>query len=222
MEASMMKLHAALSESGFVTEWPEFKQAYETAHEKYRLVRYGELREVTNAVWVVEALRSLGHQAEADDPRMKGALNVFFQDYVESLEVRPGAQRLLCKIRENHKLGLISNFTYAPVVYSSLRRLGLGRFFNVVVVSGDCGWRKPHTKIFDYALSRLHVNPQETVFVGDSPSEDIKGANSAGVKTIFVKSQFFNLEDLKASHEKATYVAENLEQVAKGLIEICR
>ena len=48
---------------------------------------------------------------------MRMALNVFFQDYVDSLELRPYAEKLLKKASETFKLGLISNFTYAPVVY---------------------------------------------------------------------------------------------------------
>ncbi len=37
-----------------------FQVSYAKAHEKYRKVRYGEFKEVTNAVWVSEALRELG------------------------------------------------------------------------------------------------------------------------------------------------------------------
>ena len=153
----MAKLHAWLSEAGFNTNEKQFLEAYAKAHEKYRLIRYGELREVTNAVWVAETLCNLGFRVEADDPRMKAALNVFFQDYVDSLEPRPFAKELLRKAKENCKLGLISNFTYAPVVHCSLRKLGLSRFFNVILVSGDCGWRKPHGNIFTDALKRLQV-----------------------------------------------------------------
>ncbi len=50
MQASMTKLYAALKEVGFESKKAEFLRAYRIAHEKYQLVRYGELREVTNAV----------------------------------------------------------------------------------------------------------------------------------------------------------------------------
>ena len=213
MEASTMKLHAALCEAGFETNWQEFLDAYTKAHEKYRLVRYGDLREVTNAIWVSEALRNLGYDVKAEDSRMKAALNVFFQDYVDSLEKRPYSENLLRKVKEKCRLGLISNFTYAPVVYGSLRKLGLSKYFNVVVVSGECGWRKPHRKIFDDALNRMQVKADETIFIGDSPTEDIKGARDAGMITIFVRSQFYCLADLRASKENPDAVAEDLKKV---------
>ena len=80
--------------------------------------------------------------------------------------------------------GLISNFTYAPVIYKSLRQLGINAFFNAVVVSEENGWRKPSSHIFQDALNKLQVQADEAVYVGDSPIEDIKGAKEAGLKTV--------------------------------------
>ncbi len=220
MDASMIKLHKALVESGFQTEKQKFLDAYERAHEKYRVIRYDELREVTNAVWVSETLRNLNFEANVDDPRMNAALNVFFQDYIDSLELRPCAERLLKKTSENFKLGLISNFTYAPVVYSSIKQLGISQYFNAVVVSGDAGWRKPHKKIFTDALKHLRVKPEEAVFIGDSPLEDVKGATEAGIQTVFVQSQFYSLRDLEASGQKPDFVAKDLEEIFRNLPKI--
>ena len=67
---------------------------------------------------------------------MKSALDVFFEDYINSLELRPFAENLLRKAKEKYKLGLISNFTYAPVVHTSLYRLGISGYFDIC-----CGFR---------------------------------------------------------------------------------
>jgi putative hydrolase of the HAD superfamily len=222
MADSMAKLHSALAEAGYRTEKTEFLRAYQIAHEKYRLVRYEELREVTNAVWVSETLCSLGFDVDVEDERMKFALNVFFQDFVDSLELRPCAERLLQKATENCKVGLISNFTYAPVVYASLRKLGIDRYFSTTIVSQENGWRKPHPKIFNDALQKLQVKPSETVFIGDSPKEDIKGALQAGMKTVFVRSQFFTAEDLAASGEKPHMTAKDVEEICDAFFEYVR
>ena len=192
MEASLAKLHEALADAGFQTEKSKFLEAYGKAHEKYRLIRFGELREVTNAVWVSETLWCLGYQVEVGDERVKAALDVFFEEYIRSLELRPYAEKLLKKIRETCKLGLVSNFTCAQVVHESMKRLGITQYFNSVIISQECGWRKPHKKIFTEALEKLHVKPEEAVFIGDNPFEDIKGAADAGMKTVFVCSQFLD------------------------------
>ncbi len=220
MDASMLKLHSALVDFGFQMKKKEFLDAYGVAHEKYRLVRYGECREVTNAVWVSEALRSLGFAVTAEDPRMNAALDVFFQEYMDSLELRPCAETLLRQIGQTCKLGLVSNFTYAPVVLNSLKQLGISHYFDVIVVSGKCGWRKPHGQIFADALRLLGVEAEEAVFIGDSPMEDIKGALAAGLRTVFVQSQFFGLKDLDESGQKPNFAMADLEEISKNFAKI--
>jgi hypothetical protein len=106
LETSRRKLHRILTEAGFQTPLDTFLTAYNKAHEKYRVVRYKKLREVTNAVWDSEALNALGYKTNAEDPRIKAALNVFFQDYVDTLELRPYAKTLLSNITENCKTRL--------------------------------------------------------------------------------------------------------------------
>ncbi len=220
LDASMNTLRDALLGVGFNCEKQQFIAAYKKAHEKYRIVRYGELREVTNAVWVAETLCDLGHDVQVDDSRMKEALNVFFQDFVDSLELRPCAEALLEKISQTCKLALVSNFTYAPAVYASLRKLGINRFFNVVIVSEENGWRKPHQKIFQDTLRQMQVTAEEAIYIGDSPMEDIKGALQAGLKTIFVSSQFYNLNDLQNSKQEPHIIVDNLEQIYQNLPKI--
>ncbi len=220
MEASIEKLYVALINAGFPSEKEMFMAAYNRSHEKYRLIRYGELREITNAVWVSETLRCLGFDATVNDQKMKTALDVFFQDYIDSLELRPCAKMLLKKAKEFCKLGLISNFTYAPVVHTSLRKLGISNYFDMVVVSGDCGWRKPHLNIFVEALKRLGVKAEEAIFIGDCPMEDIKGALDSGLRTVFVRSQFYENGDLKASGQKPDFVAQDLQEICEKLAEI--
>jgi HAD superfamily hydrolase (TIGR01549 family) len=220
IDASRKTLHEALTDAGFETELDEFLQAYTQAHEKYRVVRYEQLREVTNAVWVCETLNSLGCSIKTEDPRIKAALKVFFQKYLESLEPRPYAKKLIKRIKECCKLGLISNFTYAPVIYESLRKLGVNRYFDTVLVSHENGWRKPHTQIFQDALEKLQVTAEEAVFIGDSPNEDIEGAIAAGIKTVFVPSQFYTLKNLRASKQKPDYVATGLHDIYKNFSKI--
>ena len=220
LETSRMTLYRTLTETGFETSPTEFLAAYNKAHEKYHAVRYNKLKEVTNAVWVSKALNTLGYRTSREDSRIKAALNAFFQDYVGSLELRHCAKKLLGRIAENCKLGLISNFTYAPVIYSSLRKLGIYRFFNVVVVSEEAGWRKPHKCIFQAALQRLHVMAEETIYIGDSPSEDIEGAKTVGMKAVFVPSQFYSIEDLRGITQQPDIIAQDLREIYKGFNRI--
>jgi putative hydrolase of the HAD superfamily len=210
MENSKMKLAQAIIEAGFKTSTEEFLQAYSQAHEKYRVIRYEQLVEVTNAIWISEALNRLGFNTKQEDTKIKTAVNAFFEDYIETLELRPGADNLLKELAITHKLGLISNFTFAPVIFAGLKRLDINKYFNVILVSDETGWRKPNTKIFKEALRRLKVTAEETVYVGDSPQEDIKGAKAVGMKTVFVPSQFYTFKNLTESKQKPDLIAKDL------------
>ncbi len=220
MDDSKQKLHTALAAEGFDVAKEKFLDAYNLSHEKYRKVRYGQLREVTNAVWVAEALCNLGFEVTTDDARLKAALNVFFQDFIDTLELREGAKKLIKQAKAQCKVGLISNFTHAPVIYRSLRKVGLSEFFNVVVVSEEVGWRKPSSRIFQEALNRLQIKACEAVYIGDSPNEDIKGAKQAALKTVFVPSQFNTLKDLIESKQEPDHIAKDLTAICQSLSQI--
>lgn len=210
-----MNLYQAIAKAGFNVNAENFLEAYSKAHEKYRIIRYEKLVEVTNAVWISDALTALGFKTNPEDARIKTAVNVFFENYLNSLELRPCVKKLLEKLAIAYKLGLISNFTYAPVIYAGLRKLDINRFFNTVLVSEEAGWRKPNKKIFQDTLKRLGVNAKETLYVGDSPLEDIKGAKDVGMKTIFIPSQFYSIDNLHESKQHP-------DLIFNDICEFCR
>ncbi|MEM3641581.1 MAG: HAD family hydrolase [Candidatus Bathyarchaeia archaeon] len=189
LEISKMKLYNSIVDASFKVSKEDFLAAYSQAHEKYRVIRYQKLIEVTNAIWISEALNSLGFKTNPEDTRIKTAVNIFFEDYLKSFRLRKCAKQTLETLAENYKLGLISNFTYAPVIYAGLRRVGISNFFDVILVSDAFGWRKPHARIFEEALKRLGIRAEEALYVGDSPEEDIKGAKQLGIKTVFFASR---------------------------------
>jgi len=207
----------ALCQAGLKSKKVEFMEAYAKAHEKYRRIRYEELREITNAVWVSEALTNIRCETNSEDPRLKAALNVFFQDFIESLSLRPNSKKLILIAAEHCKVGLISNFTYAPAIYASLRKLGINQFFNLVLVSEAVGWRKPHRIMFGEALRILRVKGEEALFIGDSPREDIEGARALGIKTIFVESRFNTVADLEKNGIKPELIVQDLKEACNKL-----
>jgi FMN phosphatase YigB (HAD superfamily) len=215
LEKSKLKLYECLVKAGFNITETDFLNAYNHFYEESRLKRYTELVEVTDAVWIAQALNRLGFKTEPEDLRVKTGVAVFFQDYLDSLELNQCAEQLLSRISRQYKTGLISNFTYAPVIYAALRKLKINKFFNAVLISEDVGYRKPNKKIFHEALTRLDVDARETVYVGDCPSEDIGGASAMGMNTVFVPSQFYSFQDLVESKEKPGLIVENICELQK-------
>ena len=91
---------------------------------------------------------------------------------------------LLGELGRRYKLGVISNF------YGNLPRLcrdaGLHRYFGAVIDSGIVGCKKPDPDIFFRALDALKAKAGQSVFVGDSFTRDILGAEAVGMKPVWL------------------------------------
>lgn len=94
-------------------------------------------------------------------------------------------KKLLQELYGKFKLGVISNsMSQVPKIF--LEQNSLIKYFDAVAISGAIGFRKPNPKIFNYALEKLNVKPNEAIHVGDSLEEDIIGAKNVGMKAIWI------------------------------------
>ena len=66
-----------------------------------------------------------------------------------------------------------------------MKASGLDKYFDHVIVSDTIGIRKPDERIFQYAMNLFNAKPHRSVMIGDNPKTDIRGAEAAGMKTIF-------------------------------------
>ena len=63
----------------------------------------------------------------------------------------------------------------------------LGGLITVSVSSAEHGYMKPHRSIFDAALAKAGVRPEEAVMVGDSIKHDIDGALAIGMRAVLLR-----------------------------------
>ena len=82
--------------------------------------------------------------------------------------------------RRGYRLGVISNTTSTVDLPRFLAACGLEQYFEVVVLSSQCGIRKPHPGIFQEATRQLHLEPGNCAYVGNKVGFDIAGAHRAG------------------------------------------
>lgn len=54
------------------------------------------------------------------------------------------------------------------------------------IISSEAGWRKPARQFFDIVCQRVNCRPEEILFVGDDPRNDIRGARSAGLPAALI------------------------------------
>jgi putative hydrolase of the HAD superfamily len=212
-EGSIEKMFQSLVENGFDVDFNQFNREYELAYYRNREIRYQRLTEINNRIWVSEALNKLGHSTTPDDFRIKLAINAFFEDYLKALKLRDSAKTTLENLKQKYQVGLVSNFTYAAVINTALKNLEIDSNFDAILISEAFGWRKPSPKIFIEALKRLGVEAERALFVGDTPLEDIQGAKNVSMKTVFIPSQFKNLDDMIKAAKQPDYFIENLSEV---------
>jgi len=81
------------------------------------------------------------------------------------------------------RLGAISNSEDGRVE-DLLRDTGLLPLMDVHLDSFLVGYTKPDPRIFQLATEKLGVSPTESAFVGDTYTQDIVGAQSAGLRAI--------------------------------------
>src|SRR5262245_23366883 len=110
-------------------------------------------------------------------------------------EVPPRHAQFLGRVCARYSVALVSNFDHGPTARQVLRSGKVWEHFHHVVISEEHGWRKPHPSIFRDALAGLGVKPEEALFVGDSPHEDIIGAKGVGMDVAWVKGHDSALPD---------------------------
>ena len=71
-----------------------------------------------------------------------------------------------------------------------------------IFVSGDIGVAKPQIGIFQHVEKIMNLNPEETLFIGDTFHSDIVGAKEAGWKAIWLNRRHAEhpLGNLKADY----------------------
>jgi len=72
---------------------------------------------------------------------------------------------------------------------------------------------KPEPFLFELAMQRMEVRPEETMVIGDRLSTDILGGYNVGCKTVLVLTGVNTLDDLEKWQPKPDLVIENISQL---------
>jgi putative hydrolase of the HAD superfamily len=101
------------------------------------------------------------------------------------LRLYPNVQEALDQLCSLYHMAVVTDAQSAYAV-PELRAVGLLKYFNPVIVSGDYGYRKPDSRLFQKALDALQVRPEQAIFIGNDLYQDIFGAQQVGMKAIFI------------------------------------
>ncbi len=125
----------------------------------------------------------------------------------------PGVLELLAELKKRGKhLAVISNWDSRLI--KLLERLGIAGYFEFILASAVFGSAKPGARIFEEALKRTGVSPEEALHIGDSFEDDIKGAVQLGIHAVLIDRHQHFKKNPKGSIQP-TRVIRHLDELLK-------
>lgn len=107
-------------------------------------------------------------------------LSFQYDRWRKEIHPRPGLYATLRQLKESgYQMGIISNIMSRQFVPYFLEHYEIDSFFHTLILSSECGIRKPSPKLFSLALQDKQIPKEETCYIGDTLSRDVQGARSA-------------------------------------------
>ncbi|MFC7686073.1 HAD family hydrolase [Ureibacillus sp. GCM10028918] len=112
------------------------------------------------------------------------------------------------------RLGMITNGK-GQFQMNNIRALGIEQYFEAILISEWEGMKKPNPEIFRKALRHLDLAPNESLYVGDHPENDIKAAKNVGMVGVWKN-------DFQWKQVEADFMIEDLNELLLIIQEINR
>jgi putative hydrolase of the HAD superfamily len=104
----------------------------------------------------------------------------------ELMAPRDGAIDVLSYLRaKDYKIGLISNCSAETVTV--WKDSPLAPLVDVAVFSCSAGLLKPDPRIFQIAVERLAVEPEECIYIADGMGQELAGASKLGMHAVLIR-----------------------------------
>lgn len=149
-------------------------EEYEAAYEELRRAQSASFRDaLADRFLSPEVGRHEVTRAIA--PHWANPPDALHEDVQPCLEALVGA---------GYRLGVIAN--QPSEVRRAMVRDRLTGYFEFLGVSDDLGLEKPDVRIFEHALQEVGADPARCAMVGDRLDYDVRPANAAGMRSVWV------------------------------------
>lgn len=175
-----------LRSNGMEVSLNTFPTEFRKRLDDYFKQREQDLLETTYTFVLRELLREKGYD-DVSSAVLRSALDRLFSVTQTNWALEEDATPTLQKLRvKGYNLGIISNAGDDEDVQQLARRFGITEYFDFILTSASCSYRKPHPRIFELALSNWYCPPNEAVMVGDNLDADIRGAQEVGIYGVWI------------------------------------
>ncbi len=106
------------------------------------------------------------------------------QHFPYCFSVNQDRLNILNRLKSQVKVAIITNGTIHRQK-AKIRSTNLHHYFDTIIISDEVGISKPDKRIFELALNKINVQPEDTLFVGDDLERDISGCQTANIKGVW-------------------------------------
>ncbi|MHA7966051.1 HAD family hydrolase [Paenibacillus sp. CAU 1782] len=135
------------------------------------------------------------------------------------IEMFPGARELLLELRNaGYVTGLITNGegSHQRKKITAMELEGLVEP-DYIFISGEQGWDKPDTRLFQYVNDQTGTSPENCVYIGDSWRNDVVGALDAGWRAIWFNHRMAKPESEHQPHCEITDFSDLKSAIASQI-----
>lgn len=209
----------SLRASGLSIDNLTFGTEFREKLDEYYVDRERHLSEPSTISVLEQLLAEKGHPDAAKDI-LRAALDAFYAITQQNWLLEADAAPTLAALQSaGYRLGLVSNAGDNRDVFQLVEKFDIERYFDFVLTSAACSYRKPHPRIFELALAHWGYMPDQAAMVGDRLDADVSGSKMLGMFAIWIKRRArnqipgFTLPDA---------VVENLEEIPPLLASLVK
>jgi putative hydrolase of the HAD superfamily len=155
--------------------------------DRYYVERDRDLVETSTLRMLKDLLDEKGHH-EVPETTLRPILDRFYAVTQQNWALEEDTRPTLTALQgAGVHLGLVSNAGDSRDVLRLTEKFEIEPYFDFILTSAACGYRKPHPRIFEIALAYWGYMPDEVAMVGDRLDADIQGARPLGIYAIWIQ-----------------------------------
>lgn len=175
-----------LRAAGMELDPSTFANTFRKRLREYYIRREESLFETTYLSVARELLQEIGYD-NVTEPVIRSALDAMFAVTQANWILEDDALPTLTILQSSgYRMGIVSNAGDNKDVFQLADKFQIEPFFDFILTSAACSYRKPHSRIFELAVAHWSIPAHEIAMVGDTLEADILGAQNAGLFGIWI------------------------------------
>jgi putative hydrolase of the HAD superfamily len=188
-----------------------------------RYLNYRDTYDMINRIWKIKTSHyefifdDLLHILGIYSAELLTQIQAVYHNFKPKLKPYPGVTALLKRLGRKYRLGLLTD-GHPAMQRNKVSALGLAKSFDTIIYTAEHSpqYKKPNPFAYRLAMEKLKSTPDQTVYVGDNPYDDFKGARELGIFTVrALQGEFKNIR-LDAASE-ADVSIKNIKELGKTL-----